>query len=67
MKQIKIFRDRIFKELGILHGIFFEDLNHAADGGPDHIVSMEEWRPVVDNALVYTFAPHSVTILSFER
>lgn len=33
MKQIKIFQDRTYKELGILYGIFFEDLNHAADGG----------------------------------
>ncbi len=33
MKQIKVFQDRMYKELGILYGIFFEDLNHAADGG----------------------------------
>lgn len=33
MKQIKIFQDRNYKELGILYGLFFEDINHAADGG----------------------------------
>ena len=32
-KQIKIFQDQAYKELGILYGLFFEDLNHAADGG----------------------------------
>lgn len=33
MKQIKIFENDSYKELGILYGLFFEDLNHAADGG----------------------------------
>lgn len=33
MKQIKIFQNRNYKELGILYGLFFEDINHAADGG----------------------------------
>lgn len=33
MKQIKVFQNRPYKELGILYGLFFEDLNHAADGG----------------------------------
>ncbi|MBD5459914.1 MAG: alpha-N-arabinofuranosidase, partial [Lachnospiraceae bacterium] len=33
MKQIKIFQDSDYKELGILYGLFFEDINHAADGG----------------------------------
>lgn len=33
MRQIKIFQDRVYKELGILYGLFFEDINHAADGG----------------------------------
>ncbi len=32
-KQIKIFQDQDYKKLGILYGLFFEDLNHAADGG----------------------------------
>lgn len=32
-KQIRIFQDRTYKELGILYGLFFEDINHAADGG----------------------------------
>lgn len=32
-KQIRIFQDRSYKELGILYGLFFEDINHAADGG----------------------------------
>lgn len=33
MKQIKVFQNQNYKELGILYGLFFEDLNHAADGG----------------------------------
>ncbi|MDE6516838.1 MAG: alpha-L-arabinofuranosidase [Acetatifactor sp.] len=33
MRQIKVFQDRTYKELGILYGLFFEDINHAADGG----------------------------------
>lgn len=33
MKQIKVFQNRNYKELGILYGLFFEDINHAADGG----------------------------------
>lgn len=33
MKQIKIFQNQRCKELGILYGLFFEDINHAADGG----------------------------------
>lgn len=32
-KQIKVFQNQNYKELGILYGLFFEDLNHAADGG----------------------------------
>lgn len=32
-KQIKVFQNQDYKELGILYGLFFEDLNHAADGG----------------------------------
>lgn len=32
-KQIKIFQNQDYKKLGILYGLFFEDLNHAADGG----------------------------------
>lgn len=32
-KQIKVFPNQDYKELGILYGLFFEDLNHAADGG----------------------------------
>ncbi|MDE6619100.1 MAG: alpha-L-arabinofuranosidase [Lachnospiraceae bacterium] len=33
MKQITIFQNQNYKELGILYGLFFEDINHAADGG----------------------------------
>lgn len=33
MKQIKVYQNESYKELGILYGLFFEDLNHAADGG----------------------------------
>ncbi|MCM1188008.1 MAG: alpha-L-arabinofuranosidase [bacterium] len=33
MKQITIYQDQAYKELGILYGLFFEDINHAADGG----------------------------------
>lgn len=33
MKQIKILQNQNYKELGILYGLFFEDINHAADGG----------------------------------
>lgn len=32
-KKIKVFQNQDYKELGILYGLFFEDLNHAADGG----------------------------------
>lgn len=32
-KQIRIFQNRSYKELGHLFGLFFEDINHAADGG----------------------------------
>ncbi|MCM1192635.1 MAG: alpha-L-arabinofuranosidase [Butyrivibrio sp.] len=32
-KQIRIFQDESYKDLGILYGLFFEDINHAADGG----------------------------------
>lgn len=31
-KKIKVFQNQDYKELGILYGLFFEDLNHAADG-----------------------------------
>lgn len=33
MKKITIYQDRAYKELGDLYGLFFEDINHAADGG----------------------------------
>ena len=33
MKQITIYQDKPYKELGDLYGLFFEDINHAADGG----------------------------------
>lgn len=33
MKQIRVFQNETYKELGILYGLFFEDINHAADGG----------------------------------
>ncbi|MCM1182864.1 MAG: alpha-L-arabinofuranosidase [Roseburia sp.] len=33
MKKIRIFQNRPYKQLGILYGLFFEDINHAADGG----------------------------------
>ncbi len=33
MKQIKVFQNQSYKDLGILYGLFFEDINHAADGG----------------------------------
>lgn len=32
-RQIKVFQNQNYKELGILYGLFFEDINHAADGG----------------------------------
>lgn len=32
-KKITIYQDRPYKELGDLYGLFFEDINHAADGG----------------------------------
>lgn len=32
-KAIRIHSDRAYKQLGDLYGIFFEDINHAADGG----------------------------------
>lgn len=33
MKSITIHQDKTYKELGDLYGLFFEDINHAADGG----------------------------------
>ena len=33
MKEITIYQDKPYKELGDLYGLFFEDINHAADGG----------------------------------
>ncbi|MBQ9765653.1 MAG: carbohydrate binding domain-containing protein [Lachnospiraceae bacterium] len=33
MKQIKVYQNDNYKELGDLYGLFFEDINHAADGG----------------------------------
>jgi len=33
MKTIKIYENESYKELGDLFGLFFEDINHAADGG----------------------------------
>lgn len=33
MKQIIINQNKTYKELGDLYGLFFEDINHAADGG----------------------------------
>ncbi len=32
-KKITVYQDRPYKELGDLFGLFFEDINHAADGG----------------------------------
>lgn len=32
-KQIRVLQDQAYKDLGILYGLFFEDINHAADGG----------------------------------
>ncbi len=33
MKTIKIYQNEKYKNLGDLYGLFFEDINHAADGG----------------------------------
>lgn len=33
MRQIKIYEQESYKKLGDLYGLFFEDINHAADGG----------------------------------
>ena len=33
MRQIKILQNSPYKDLGDLYGLFFEDINHAADGG----------------------------------
>lgn len=33
MKKIKVFQNDSYKKLGDLYGLFFEDINHAADGG----------------------------------
>ena len=33
MKTIKVYQNETYKELGDLFGLFFEDINHAADGG----------------------------------
>ncbi|MBO5337281.1 MAG: carbohydrate binding domain-containing protein [Lachnospiraceae bacterium] len=33
MKTITIYQQEGYKELGDLYGLFFEDINHAADGG----------------------------------
>lgn len=33
MKRIRVYQDEPYKKLGDLYGLFFEDINHAADGG----------------------------------
>ena len=33
MKRITVYQDESYKKLGDLYGLFFEDINHAADGG----------------------------------
>ncbi len=33
MKRITVYQNETYKELGDLYGLFFEDINHAADGG----------------------------------
>ncbi len=33
MKKIEVFEKEAYKDLGDLYGLFFEDINHAADGG----------------------------------
>ncbi len=33
MKKITVYQDESYKKLGDLYGLFFEDINHAADGG----------------------------------
>ncbi len=33
MKKIKVYQNESYKDLGDLYGLFFEDINHAADGG----------------------------------
>lgn len=33
MRQIRIYEQESYKNLGDLYGLFFEDINHAADGG----------------------------------
>lgn len=33
MKTITVHQEQPYKELGDLFGLFFEDINHAADGG----------------------------------
>jgi len=33
VKTIKVYQNENYKELGDLFGLFFEDINHAADGG----------------------------------
>ena len=33
MKEIHIYCEKPYKSLGDLYGLFFEDINHAADGG----------------------------------
>lgn len=33
MKTIRVYQNEPYKQLGDLYGLFFEDINHAADGG----------------------------------
>jgi hypothetical protein len=33
MKKIVVHQEQPYKKLGDLFGLFFEDINHAADGG----------------------------------
>lgn len=33
MKRITVYQNEKYKDLGDLYGLFFEDINHAADGG----------------------------------
>lgn len=58
-------REKKKVKVSCLKGYGLGDINTFED--PDHIMPEEEWLPVEGNGLVYPFAPHSVTVFSFEN
>lgn len=69
--RIRIREDQPYKKLGDLFGIFFEDINHAADGGlyAELVAPRTETQELTadQKTVTWRFAPHSVTVLKLLR